>query len=93
MNRNSLANRLQYIPLLHVYSLWHFTRNHNFFDTIAVGLVAAILTLLFGNILPFVPDSIKKIYNCLSFYVITLCMVIAAKHLQARHDSKRKSPK
>lgn len=92
MNRKNLAEKLQYIPIAQFYSLWSFTQRNTFFDTIAIGMVVGGGTLFFGHILPFIPGSVKPFYTCLAFYIIVSGMVIAAKHLQARHDSKRKSP-
>lgn len=91
MNRKNLAEKLQYIPIAQFYSLWSFTKRNSCFETIAIGMVAGGGTLLFGRILPFIPDSVKPFYTSLAFYIIVLGMVITAKHLQARRDSKRKS--
>lgn len=84
MNRENIAQKLQYIPIAHFYSLWYFTRKPCFRQIMLIVLVLAGLTLFFGRILPFIPDSVKSFYTILAFYIIVTGMVIAAKHLQAR---------
>lgn len=37
MSRKNLAEKLLYIPIAHIYSLWHFTKRLNYFESITVG--------------------------------------------------------
>ncbi|MBR2718876.1 MAG: hypothetical protein IKB78_06255 [Clostridia bacterium] len=95
MSRKNLAEKLLYIPIAHIYSLWHFTKRLNYFESITVGLSLIVEAMLFSHLLPFIepfiPDPIKTLFNGLILYLCFLGPIIVARHLQTRHDMRKQS--
>ena len=89
MNKQAFAEKMKFIPLVHLYSLWFFVRNNKYLDFLIVAFAEFIIFMILCCIFPYVPDSIIPIFSCAGYYIVFQSMILIARYRYFKRFPKK----